>query len=66
MPGSMRLAFLAALVAVALVYVTLWRLEIASKQASVEIRRLRRRLEAALAEDAGGEPARERELVEVA
>jgi heme exporter protein C len=53
MPGSMRLAFLAALAAVGLVYVTLWRLEVASKQASLEIRRLRRRLEAALAKDAG-------------
>jgi heme exporter protein C len=53
MPGSMRLAFLAALGAVALTYVALWRIEIASKEASAELRRLRRRLEAARAEDAG-------------
>jgi len=66
MPGSMRLAFLAALVAVALVYVTLWRLEIASKQAAIEIRRLRRRLEAALAEPGDRPSEREHELVEVA
>jgi heme exporter protein C len=67
MPGSMRLAFVAALAAVALVYVTLWRLEIASKLASVEIKRLRRRLEAALADDAAPAPqARDRDLAEVA
>ena len=52
MPGSMRLAFLAALGAVALLYVTLWRIEIAAKDASGELRRQRRRLEAALADDA--------------
>ena len=67
MPGSMRLAFLMALAAITLVYVTLWRLEIASKLASLEIRRLRRRLEGAL----GAEPAPtprevERDLAEVA
>jgi heme exporter protein C len=47
MPGSMRLAFLAALGAIALVYVTLWRIEIASKEASGQLRRLRRRYESA-------------------
>ena len=52
MPGSMRLAFLAALGAIALLYVTLWRIEIAAKQASADLRRLRRRLEAALPDDA--------------
>jgi heme exporter protein C len=45
MPGSMRLAFLAALGAIALVYVTLWRIEIASKEASGQLRRLRRQVE---------------------
>ena len=64
MPGSMRLAFLAALAAVALVYVTLWRLEIESKQTSFELRRLRRRLEAMFDDDDAR--ASERELVEVA
>ena len=67
MPGSMRLAFLASLAAVGLVYVTLWRLEVASKEASSEIRRLRRRLEAALARDAvPTAPAPEGDLAEVA
>jgi heme exporter protein C len=47
MPGSMRLAFLAALAAIALVYVTLWRIEIAAKEASARLRRLRRQSEAA-------------------
>ena len=56
MPGSMRLAFVAALAAVALVYVTLWRLELASKLASLEIRRLRQRLEAALAAEPAAVP----------
>jgi heme exporter protein C len=67
MPGSMRLAFLASLAAVGLVYLTLWRLEVASKEASSEIRRLRRRLEAALARDAvPTAPAPEGDLAEVA
>jgi heme exporter protein C len=43
MPGSMRLAFVAAIVAIALLYVTLWRIEIAAKQASGDLRRARRR-----------------------
>jgi len=47
MPGSMRLAFLVALGAIALVYVTLWRIEIASKEASGQLRRLRRQFESA-------------------
>jgi heme exporter protein C len=46
MPGSMRLAFLAAIGAVALTFFTLWRIELASKEAAAELRRLRRRLEA--------------------
>jgi heme exporter protein C len=67
MPGSMRLAFLASLAAVGLVYVTLWRLEVASKEASLEIRRLRRRLEAALPRDAVlAAAAPEDDLAEVA
>jgi heme exporter protein C len=48
MPGSMRLAFLAAIGAIALVYVTLWRIEIAAKEASAQLRRTRRRAEAAV------------------
>jgi heme exporter protein C len=52
MPGSMRLTFVAALAAIALLYVTLWRIEIASKATSSELRRLRRRLEAELPDEA--------------
>jgi heme exporter protein C len=67
MPGSMRLAFLASLAAVGLAYVTLWRLEVTSKQASLEVRRLRQRLEVALARDAvPAAPAPEDDLAEVA
>ena len=44
MPGSMRLTFVAAIGAIALLYITLWRIEIASKETSGELRRLRRRL----------------------
>jgi heme exporter protein C len=51
MPGSMRLTFLVALGAVALLYITLWRVEIASKEASAELRRLRRQLEADLPDE---------------
>jgi heme exporter protein C len=67
MPGSMRLAFLAALAAVALSYVTLWRIEVASKEASLEIKRLKRRLEAAVAEEVvPASRAPEPDLAEVA
>jgi hypothetical protein len=45
MPGEMRLAFLVCLAGVALLFVTLWRLELSSKNASEQLRRLRRRLE---------------------
>jgi heme exporter protein C len=67
MPGSMRITFLAALAAVALLYVTLWRIEIASKEASAELRRLKRRLEAALPDEAAesAAPAGPRGLAEV-
>ena len=43
MPGSMRLAFVASIGAIALLYITLWRIEIASKAVSGELRRERRR-----------------------
>jgi heme exporter protein C len=66
MPGSMRLAFLAALVAIALTFFTLWRTELASKAASAELRRLRRRLEASGSEDAVPAPAPRRGFAEVA
>jgi heme exporter protein C len=58
MPGSMRLTFLVSLGAVALLYVTLWKLELTSKHASMELKKLRRRLELAYEErPAAGAPA---------
>lgn len=47
MPGDMRLTFLVCLVAVAVLFVTLWKLELTAKSASMQLKRLRRRLEAA-------------------
>src|SRR5687768_99668 len=44
MPGEMRLTFLVSLGAMALLAVTLWRYEIASKTAMLQLRALRRRL----------------------
>ena len=45
MPGEMRLTFLVALAGVALLYVTLMKVELTSKHARGQIRRLRRLLE---------------------
>jgi heme exporter protein C len=45
LPGEMRLTFLVSLLAVALLYVTLWKLELTSKHAAAQLKRLRRRLE---------------------
>jgi heme exporter protein C len=50
LPGSMRLTFLVALAGVALLFVTLWKYELASKHASAQLRALRRKL-------AGDDPA---------
>jgi len=44
MPGSMRLTFVVALLGIALLFATLWKYEMASKHASMELRALRRRL----------------------
>src|SRR3954447_20368062 len=44
LPPRMALAFLVCLVGMALVYVTLWRYEIASKQTSFRLRALKRKL----------------------
>ena len=44
MPGSMRLTFLVCLVAMALLFVTLWKYELASKHATFRLRALKRRL----------------------
>jgi heme exporter protein C len=45
LPGEMRLTFLVSLLAVALLYVTLWKLELTSKHASAQLKRVRRLLE---------------------
>ena len=47
MPGEMRLTFLVSLAAMALLFVTLWKLELTSKHASMQLKRLRARLEPA-------------------
>jgi heme exporter protein C len=51
LPGSMRLTFVVSLIALALLYATLWKYEMAAKNARMQARRLRRRL---LGEDAVG------------
>jgi heme exporter protein C len=45
LPGEMRLTFLVSILAVALLFVTLWKLELTAKSASMRLKRLRRRLE---------------------
>src|ERR671933_113498 len=62
LPGDMRLTFLVALAGVALLWVTMWKLELTSKNASFKLKRLRRKLELdaierSAAEDAKTEPA---------
>jgi heme exporter protein C len=49
LPGAMRLTFLISLVGIALLYTTLWKYEMAAKNARMQTRRLRRML---LGEDA--------------
>jgi len=46
MPGSMRVTFLLSLVAMALLFTTLWKYEMASKHAGQQLRALRARLAA--------------------
>jgi heme exporter protein C len=43
MPGEMRLTFIVALVGVTLLFVTLWKLELTAKHASMQLKRLRNR-----------------------
>jgi heme exporter protein C len=43
MPGEMRLTFLVALVGMALLFVTLWKLELTAKHASMQLKKLRNR-----------------------
>jgi heme exporter protein C len=49
MPGEMRLTFLVSLLAMALLFVTLWKLELTAKHASQQLKKLRRRLDARVA-----------------
>jgi heme exporter protein C len=58
MPGEMRLAFLVCLAGVALLFATLWKVELSSKNASDKLKRLRRRLEETPLEAPGGATAR--------
>jgi heme exporter protein C len=44
LPGEMRLTFLVSLVAMALLFATLWKLELTSKSASAQLKRLRARV----------------------
>ena len=58
LPGDMRLTFLVSLLAMTLLFVTLWKLELTSKHAGEQLRRLRRKLESA-ADQGAGAPAAE-------
>jgi heme exporter protein C len=43
MPGEMRLTFLVSIIGMALLFVTLWKLELTAKHASMQLKRLRNR-----------------------
>ena len=58
LPGDMRLTFLVSLLAMTLLFVTLWKLELTSKHASMQLKRLRSRLELRAEERAAAMPAR--------
>ena len=49
LPGDMRLTFLVSLLAMTLLFVTLWKLELTAKHASLQLKKLRRRLNARVA-----------------
>jgi heme exporter protein C len=53
LPGEMRLTFLVSLVGVALLFITLWKVELTAKNSSAKLKKLRARLEA---EPAAGPP----------
>ena len=44
MPGEMRITFYLSLIAMALLFVTLWKYELASKSATFRLRALKRKL----------------------
>jgi len=58
LPGDMRLTFLVSLLAMTLLFVTLWKLELTSKHASAQLKRLRGRLELRAEEQGAATPAR--------
>jgi heme exporter protein C len=45
LPGEMRLTFFVSLIGVALLFLTLWKVELTAKNASAKLKRLRRRVE---------------------
>jgi len=45
LPGAMRTAFLVCLLGMALLYITLWKYEMANKHMSARVRALRRRID---------------------
>ena len=49
LPGDMRLTFLVALTAMTLLFVTLWKLELTAKHASMQLKRLKRTLDSRVA-----------------
>jgi heme exporter protein C len=49
LPGDMRLTFLVSLLAMTLLFITLWKLELTAKHASMQLKKLRRRLDARVA-----------------
>ena len=57
LPGEMRLTFLVALAGMALLFATLWKLELTAKHSSAQLGRLRRRIEQAFDEQAGAAAA---------
>jgi len=57
LPGEMRLTFLVSLLGMTLLFVTLWKLELTSKHAAAQLKKLRRRLEARAEAEHAREPA---------
>ena len=49
LPGDMRFTFIVSIVGMALLFVTLWKLELTAKHASLQLKKLRRRLDARVA-----------------
>ena len=47
LPGDMRFTFIVSIVGMALLFVTLWKLELTAKQASLQLKKLRNRARAA-------------------